>query len=375
MKASFSKTRSSNFELLRILMMLGVIAHHYVVNSGITENYDMTFLSKTMFFLQCFGFSGKAMINGFLLLTGYFMCQQSLTFRKILRLFAEIMFYRILLYSLLAASGFQTVSPRSVLINCIFYLISSANSGFTGTVFWLYLLIPFLNFLICSLNRFSQFSLVCFLLLYYTFLPTLLCLENTYGELGWYLTVYLIGATVRLYFPPADFHRKRYKFLAGSCILLSFGSILLFDLLTIYTDSSVPYYYLVYNANKPLALLIGLFLFLAFRDLSLSYHPVINKIASTTFGVLQIHAHSDAMRRLLYNYLLKVSDQYHTGIHLVFHAIISVLGIFFICAFLDLLRQQFLEKPFLHWAAKTRIFKICSHFFDRIQDVPDQIAS
>ena len=315
------------------------------------------------------------MINGFLLLTGYFMCQQSLTFRKILRLFAEIMFYRILLYSLLAASGFQTVSPRSVLINCIFYLISSANSGFTGTVFWLYLLIPFLNFLIRSLNRFSHFSLVCFLLLYYTLLPTLLCLENTYGELGWYLTVYLIGATVRLYFPPADFHRKRYKFLAGSCILLSFGSILLFDLLTIYTGSSLPYYYLVYNANKPLALLIGLFLFLAFRDLSLSYHPVINKIASATFGILQIHAHSDAMRRLLYNYLLKVPQQYHTGIHLVFHAIMSTLGIFFICALLDLLRQRFLEKPFLRWAEKTHIFKICSHFVDRVQNVPGQITS
>ena len=89
MKASSSQTRSSNFELLRILMILGIIAHHYVVNSGITENYDMTFLSKTMFFLQCFGFSGKAMINGFLLLTGYFMCLQTLTFQKILRLFAE----------------------------------------------------------------------------------------------------------------------------------------------------------------------------------------------------------------------------------------------------------------------------------------------
>lgn len=29
--------RISNFELLRILTMLFIIAHHYVVNSGITE--------------------------------------------------------------------------------------------------------------------------------------------------------------------------------------------------------------------------------------------------------------------------------------------------------------------------------------------------
>ena len=371
MKDSFSAKRSSNFELLRILMMLGIVAHHYVVNSGITGNYDMTFLSKTMFFLQCFGFSGKAMINGFLLLTGYFMCLQNLKFQKILRLFAEIMFYRILLYLFLVAIGFQEVTLRSVLINCIFYLFFSANAGFSGTIFLLYLLIPFINFLIRSLNRLSHFFLIGLLLIYYTILPTLLYSEHTYGELCWYFTVYLIGAAIRLYFSPANFHRKRYKILAVVFILLSFGSILLFDLLTIYAGSPISYYYLVYNANKPLALLNGLFLFLAFRDLSLSYHPVINKIASATFGVLQIHAHSDAMRTLLYNYLLKVPQQYHTGIYLVFHAVMSVLGIFFICVLLDLIRQQFLEKPFLRWSEKTHLFRICSHFVDRIQDIPD----
>ena len=30
------KERTSNIELLRILMMLVIVAHHYIVNSGIT---------------------------------------------------------------------------------------------------------------------------------------------------------------------------------------------------------------------------------------------------------------------------------------------------------------------------------------------------
>ena len=29
------KQRNSNLELMRILLMLGMIAHHYVVNSGV----------------------------------------------------------------------------------------------------------------------------------------------------------------------------------------------------------------------------------------------------------------------------------------------------------------------------------------------------
>lgn len=34
--AELKTQRNSNIELLRILMMLVVIAHHYIVNSGIT---------------------------------------------------------------------------------------------------------------------------------------------------------------------------------------------------------------------------------------------------------------------------------------------------------------------------------------------------
>ena len=41
--------RSSNIELFRILLMLMVITHHYVVNSG---------------------------IDGFILITGYYMCEK-----------------------------------------------------------------------------------------------------------------------------------------------------------------------------------------------------------------------------------------------------------------------------------------------------------
>ena len=32
--------RSSNIELLRIIMMIAIVAHHFVVNSGVTQLYD-----------------------------------------------------------------------------------------------------------------------------------------------------------------------------------------------------------------------------------------------------------------------------------------------------------------------------------------------
>lgn len=51
--------RQSNFELLRIVAMLIIIAHHYVVLSGITEFFDYDTLPANMLFLQFLGWGVK----------------------------------------------------------------------------------------------------------------------------------------------------------------------------------------------------------------------------------------------------------------------------------------------------------------------------
>lgn len=62
--------------------MIAIVAHHFVVNSGVTQLYDFSHITHNMIFLQIFGFAGKAMINGFLLISGYFMIKQKTSFKK-----------------------------------------------------------------------------------------------------------------------------------------------------------------------------------------------------------------------------------------------------------------------------------------------------
>lgn len=50
--------RSSNFELFRIILMLLIIAHHYTVNSGLTQLYNFEDITANMIFLQIFGMFG-----------------------------------------------------------------------------------------------------------------------------------------------------------------------------------------------------------------------------------------------------------------------------------------------------------------------------
>ena len=65
--------RSSNLELYRIVCMLMIVAHHYVVNSGLASKggpFWSDFTSGNSFFLLLFGAWGKTGINCFLMITG-----------------------------------------------------------------------------------------------------------------------------------------------------------------------------------------------------------------------------------------------------------------------------------------------------------------
>ena len=103
--------RDSNLELMRILLMLGMIAHHYVVNSGVEELYDLSTFSWDVWLLQIFGMFGKTGINCFTLLTGYFMVKSNITLKKFLKLYLEVKFYYIGFYLLFLAMSHSPPLP------------------------------------------------------------------------------------------------------------------------------------------------------------------------------------------------------------------------------------------------------------------------
>ena len=81
---TITKNRKTNLELLRIIAMYFIVAHHYVVNSGLTSSSGPIFkdtLSIKSLFLLLFGAWGWTGINCFILLTGYFMCKQTISLR------------------------------------------------------------------------------------------------------------------------------------------------------------------------------------------------------------------------------------------------------------------------------------------------------
>ena len=80
------KTRDSNIELLRIIMMIIIVGHHYIVNSGIIDVINSNIVKSECgikdYFALVFGWGGKTAINVFLLITGYFSCKQNFNLKK-----------------------------------------------------------------------------------------------------------------------------------------------------------------------------------------------------------------------------------------------------------------------------------------------------
>lgn len=81
------------------------------------------------------------------------------------------------------------------------------------------------------------------------------------------------------------------------------------------------------DSNKVLALVLGVSLFMWFKDIKVQQSKLINRIAESCFGVLLIHAHSDTMRQWLWKDVLNVAGQYHSE-NFILHSIVSVLGIY-----------------------------------------------
>lgn len=107
--------RSSNLELYRIIVMFMIVCHHYVVNSGLMEVMKEEPMSSSSLFYYIFGAWGKTGINCFVLITGYFMCKSSITLRKFLKLYLQVLFYAVIFYVIFCITDYQTFSIKDFL--------------------------------------------------------------------------------------------------------------------------------------------------------------------------------------------------------------------------------------------------------------------
>lgn len=327
-----NKIRNSNLELYRIIAMLLIIAHHYVVNSGLFREISNDPMIATSIYLYLFGMWGKIGINCFVLITGYFMCKSEITSRKFLKLWIEVVFYTLIIYILFVFSGYQTFTLKGLFFT--FIPIKEVKDDFVSCFFLFYLFIPFLNVLVRNIDKRLHGYLIILCLFTYTFLATFIAVSMNY--VIWFSIIYIIASYIRFY--PVRYGSKFWGLATFLSVIISCLSVL-----ACIHFNRFPYAF-VSDSNAIMAVITSICSFMFFKNIQIKYNKWINLMGASTFGVLLIHANSDMMRQWLWVDTLKNVQVYYTS-NVYIHSIISIFAIFFICSILDQIRLHLIEKP------------------------------
>lgn len=347
--AKTATERDSNLELLRILAMMAIIAHHYVVNSTVIQQFTYDNTSAQQYFLEVWGMWGKTAINSFILISGYFMCRMTLTWQRYFKLLIQIFFYGIVIMLVFGATGYQPMNFQ-IVYKRIFGLLMHINRGFVASFMAFYAFVPIYNKLIDALSKREMQWLVGGLLFVMTVCSTFF-FAPTMNEPVWYMTLYFVAAYIRLY------PNKYTESLSLSALTLAASVLAAVLIVTcaVYLSNttgrlgfSMYKWCFVSDSNKLLAFTVGLSAFLTAKNLPKFHSRFINTAAAGTFGVLLIHASSDTMRQWLWQDVCKVPQMLHADMFaLVLHALIAPVAIFAICSFIDYFRRQYFEKPIM----------------------------
>lgn len=347
--------RDSSIELLRVVTMICIIMHHYIVNSGIIDEItSANVLSANAIFALIFGWGGKTGINCFVLITGYFMCKSIVNGRKILRILLEIEFYKLVLFIIFSLSGYEVFSYKEMVKMLI--PVYSIGTDFSQSYLIFFLFFPYLNLLIRNMNEKNHRYLLMICVCADTFVQTFLMASNAFTYIGWFITLYFIAAYIRKYLD-GDYYnefftkdlfadKKLWRRLAITTLFLSWGSVVAGSFIYAMTGRRLMYHF-VADSNKFFALITSLTVFLYFKNLKLRYSRFINTVAASTFGVLMIHANSDTMRKWLWRDIFNNLNAFNsTLIYFICHALVVVILVYIVCTLIDMVRIKCIEEPF-----------------------------
>lgn len=314
------KKRNSNFELLRIISMCGIIAIHYFskdlgVMLKVAQFPDLAWVvSHIVYSIGC------PLVNCFILITGYFMVYKTqLNLRKVVDLLIITAFYGIVGLFIGLGIGRVSFSIKNLLF-AIFPFFHGLR-WFVETYIILILIAPFINKCINNIDKKSFDILLLIQIgifsLWYSFGLSSPVLDDGYGIIN-FITLYLIGAYISLF-------KDQIRLLKNSTITIFVYIVLCFVGIFILSFFINPFGYAFI-----LVLIQSVLIFICFMRLKLGCNSYINIISSTVFDVYFIHSDIYTSKFLIFK-IFKGSSMFNS-FWMIPHLFV-VIVIFFILGF------------------------------------------
>lgn len=334
-------TRQLNLEALRIVAMFTIVLQHFLIHGGIMQavnpgsiNYILAIFLKsvTLFAVNCY-----------VLISGYFLVKSKWRIKKLLLLVAQVIFYSVLIYLLLVATGSIPFSLKNLLFS--FFPILTKRYWFVTIYIGMYLLSPFVNKLIESLTQRQHALCILLLFLLFSFWPNIIYSSDPMDAGGghgvaWFLTLYMVAAYLRLYYTPRKGQGR--KLLACYLLMVVVPPFFKIAYTNFFNQMNLnlagPSPDLLYEYHSVPVLVASVSLFMAFLYLKIkspSVSKIISFLAPLTFGVYLIHDNA-YLRPVLWD-LLKV-NLFANNWYMVFLALLIPLAIYLCCSLIEKLR-------------------------------------
>lgn len=282
------QARQSNFEILRMLSIVMIVAFHSIWERGLSFNYEFS-INKLLYDILCY--FGELGVNCFILISGYFLPTTTFKWKKLFLLILQVYFY---FYGCRIAIIMFTKAPIDAYdLSSWFFPILQGQWWFISAYILCYILTPFLQKLISTMNKKEFELLISSQLLIWSVFPTIFLTAIGkaadsmifYNRYIWMIFLYFVGAYIKLYgLSILDTAKRSFAVFLSTAALL-FLHIFLIEFL--FNDTKMAIHFWDINSLFQLFLSISLFCF--FKNLNLGCHPKINRIASCVFGIYLLH--------------------------------------------------------------------------------------
>ena len=338
-----AKQREGNIELLRIVCMLLIVAHHMAYHGSAMRS--SVWGNKVLGYLLFSG--GQTGVNCFVMITGY--CLASFRARRFFATLLETAFYSVGLILLMKWTGLRSD------IQLTWPMLRDAALVITRSPYWFVVMylgltaaLPLLQPAVKSLSRNAHLWVLLFGAVYMCLVPTLTVQNPSsqyFHQFTWFLFLYCLGAYFKKY--PSPF---RQCLPLQAAVFLSM--IAAMTVLMLWGEEHQDFFQrvagrqnFVADKNTVLQVICTCSLFLFFTGLKIKPYRLLTLLSGASFGVYLIHDHGQ-VRGYLWSSLLQVGVRcQQSGFWVT--ALLAPLAIYLCCAVIDIARKYLLEKPLI----------------------------
>lgn len=338
--------RQSNWELMRIISMLIIIAGHYCGQSGFLQYAS----NGEYWFASFFGSGARIAVNMFLLLGVWFMVDAKFRARRVIKLYLNTWIFTVPLTIIALLSSFH---PAIKYVVKGFIPFIGLGVWFVSGYLALLLLSPWLQKLLELPERtlrglvFISFMLVCGWLTFWSFYRT----EDMWLDIiSWFIFVYLFIGWYKQY---GNLSLNKWLILG-----LGIGCYVLLVTVTAYSQlyeaNSYIFKFIAKAGTAFLSdyktfpnLLIAMCIFYFFQHLSLKTSRVINFLATGSLTAYVFHQ-TPAFINVLWFGIFRSDVVFSNYSYRILYLPTVVIMTYLLALLLETLRRRFLEEKMLN---------------------------